>query len=122
MKLAVSAKGQNLDAQVDPRFGRCTYFTIVDPDTMAFESIGNNGSMASGGAGIAAAQQIVDKAADAVLTGNCGPNAFNVLNAAGIKVYTGAMDGTVQDAVNGYKEGKYGTISGPDASAHSGMG
>ena len=59
MKLAVSAMGSNLEAQIDPRFGRCRYFVIVDPDTMEFETINNSGASSGGGAGIAAAQQIL---------------------------------------------------------------
>ena len=110
-----------LTAQVDPRFGRCQHFIIIDPDTMEFESITNSGASSGGGAGIAAAQQIVGVGVQAVLTGNCGPNAFDVLEAAGIKVMTGVA-GTVQDAVEGYKSGKYQAISQANVGAHSGMG
>jgi len=89
MKIAVSSTGTNLNAQVDPRFGRCRYFIVVDPDTMEFEAVENSGAMSGGGAGIATGQLVAGKGASAVLTGNCGPNAFNVLEAAGIKVMTG---------------------------------
>ena len=50
MKIAVSAMGQSLDSQVDPRFGRCQNFIIVDTDTMDFEAISNESSAAAGGA------------------------------------------------------------------------
>ena len=120
MKIAVSATATNLSAQVDPRFGRCQYFVIVDPDSMEFEGIENSSASAGGGAGIAAAQQIVGKEVEAVLTGNCGPNAFSVLETAGIKVMTG-VSGTVQEAVEGYKAGKYNAISQANVSPHSGM-
>jgi len=90
MKIAVSATKPSLDADVDPRFGRCQYFVIVDLDTMEFESVENSSAQASGGAGISTGQMIVDKGVEAVLTGNCGPNAYQVLSAAGIKVVTGA--------------------------------
>ena len=106
MKIAVSASGSSLDAEVDPRFGRCQYFIIIDPDTMEFEAVNNSGAMAGGGAGISTAQTIAGKGVDAILTGNCGPNAFQVLSAAGIKVATG-VSGKVQDAVRDYKAGKY---------------
>ena len=96
MKIAVSATGAGLDAQVDPRFGRCQYFVIVDPETMQFETVENSGTTASGGAGIATAQMIAGKGVEAVLTGNCGPNAYQVLSAAGIKVITG-VTGKVQE-------------------------
>jgi len=58
MKIGISSTGEDLNAQVDPRFGRCQYFLIVDTDTMNFESIPNESAMASGGAGIQAAQTI----------------------------------------------------------------
>ena len=85
MKIAISATGSTLDAEVDPRFGRCQYFIIADPQTMEFEVVDNSSAMAAGGAGISAAQMIADKGVEAVLTGNCGPNAYQVLSAAGIR-------------------------------------
>jgi len=120
MKIAVSTMGQNLDAQVDPRFGRCQNFIIVDTDNMEFEAISNDSAAASGGAGIAAAQMIASKGVEAILTDNCGPNAFGVLNSAGIKVVTGAT-GTVKEAIESFKAGKFQTSSQPSADAHSGM-
>lgn len=121
MKIAVSATGPSLDAQVDPRFGRCQYFIIVDLDTTEFESIENSSAMASGGAGIAAAQMIAGKGVEAILTGNCGPNAYQVLSPAGIKVITG-VSGMVRDAVQDYKEGKLQASSQPNVDTHAGMG
>ena len=58
MKIAISANGPTLDAEVDPRFGRCAYFIIADPDTMEFEAVDNASAMAAGGAGISAAQMV----------------------------------------------------------------
>ena len=121
MKIAVSATGLDLDAQVDPRFGRCQCFIIIDPDTMQFESIENSNAIASGGAGISAAQVIVSKGVEAVLTGNCGPNAYQVLSPAGIKVITG-VSGKVRDAAQSYKPGKLQAISQPNVPGHFGMG
>jgi len=121
MKIAISAAGPSLEAEVDPRFGRCQYFIIADPETMDFEVMDNSSAMAAGGAGIAAAQTIAGKGVQVVLTGNCGPNAFSVLEAAGIKVMTG-VSGTVQEVVEGYKAGKYNAISKANVSPHSGMG
>ena len=121
MKIAVSATGPSLDAEVDPRFGRCQYFIIVDPDTMKFEVIENSSAMAPGGAGISTAQLIASKGVEAVLTGNCGPNAFRVLSADGIKVVTGAV-GRVQDAIQDYKSGRLQSSSQPNVSGHFGMG
>jgi len=121
MKIAISAMGTTLDAEIDPRFGRCQYFIIVDPDTIQFESLDNSGAMAGGGAGISTAQVIAGKGVEAVLTGNCGPNAYQVLSAAGIKVITDVA-GKVQDAIEGYKLGKFKASSQPNVAGHFGMG
>lgn len=121
MKIAVSANGFSLEADVDPRFGRCQHFIIIDPDTMEFEAINNDGVIAEGGAGISSAQTITSKGVQAVLTGNCGPNAFEVLSAAGIKVATG-VSGKVREAVRDYQAGKYQACSQPNVPGHFGMG
>lgn len=121
MKIAISATGPDLDAEVDPRFGRCQYFVIVEPDTMQFESVENSSAMASGGAGISAAQIITGKGVEAVLTGNCGPNAYQVLSPAGIKVITG-VSGKVRDAVQSYKSGNLEGSTRPNVPGHFGMG
>ena len=121
MKIAVSASGASLDADIDPRFGRCQYFIIVDPDTMEFEAVSNGGAMAGGGAGISTAQTIAGKGVQAVLTGNCGPNAFEVLSAAGITVATG-VTGKVRDAVRDFQAGKWQVDSRPSVPGHFGMG
>ena len=105
MKIAVSASEPGLEADIDQRFGRCRYFTIVDTDTLEYEMVENGGAVSSGGAGTSAGQILSGKNVKAVLTGNCGPNAFSVLNAAGIEVYTG-VSGNVKDAVERYKNGE----------------
>ncbi|MDD5510064.1 MAG: NifB/NifX family molybdenum-iron cluster-binding protein [Dehalococcoidales bacterium] len=120
MKIAISATAPNLDAEVEPRFGRCPYFIIVDPDTMQFEAVENSSAMASGGAGIASGQMIAGKGVSAVLTGNCGPNAYQVLSAAGITIITG-VSGKVRDAVSAYKAGQLQNTSQPTVAAHFGM-
>lgn len=121
MKIAVSVAGQNIEDQVDPRFGRCQAFLVVDSDTMDFEPVANTAATSGGGAGIAAAQMIVDKGAEVVLTGNCGPNAFSVLEKASIQVITG-VTGTVREAVDNYKAGKYQPSGQANVDAHSGSG
>jgi len=121
MKIGISATEPSLDAEIDPRFGRCRYFIIVDPETMQFEAVENSSAMASGGAGISAAQMIAGKGVQAVLTGNCGPNAYQVLSAAGIQVITG-VSGKVRDAVQSYKSSQFQTTSQPNVAAHFGLG
>jgi len=120
MKIAITSTGDNLDSQMDPRFGRCQYFVIVDPDTMDFEAMQNESAMASGGAGIQAAQTIVNVGINAVISGNVGPNAFEVLSAAGIETMTGAS-GTVRNALELYKSGSLQSAASATVSSHAGM-
>jgi predicted Fe-Mo cluster-binding NifX family protein len=121
MKICVSATGNSLDAQVDPRFGRCSYFLVVDPETMQFEAISNEALGAMGGAGIQAAQAIANTGAEVLITGNVGPNAFQALSAAGIKIVTG-ISGTVREAVEKYKKGEFEASNAPTVEGHFGMG
>jgi predicted Fe-Mo cluster-binding NifX family protein len=121
MRIVISATGTILDVPVDPRFGRCQYFISVDPDTLEYEVMENPGVTAGGGAGVATAQAIAAKGTEAVLTGSCGPNAYQVLAAAGIKVITG-VTGKVKDVIQNYKAGKYQTSTQPNVPSHFGMG
>jgi predicted Fe-Mo cluster-binding NifX family protein len=106
MKLAVSTTGRDLEAQLDPRFGRCSYFLIIDPDTMEFEVFDNGSATLGSGAGIQAAQFVAAKGAGAVITGHCGPKAMEVLTAAGIQVFAG-QNGSIRDVVGAYKNGDF---------------
>lgn len=121
MKVAVSATRPSLDAEVDPRFGRCQCFIIVDPETMELETLENPGGAAGGGAGISTAQAIVGRGIEALLTGNCGPNAYQVLSAAGIKVVTG-VSGGVRQAIEDYRSGGLRVSSQPNVPGHFGTG
>lgn len=116
MRIAVTATGPDLDSQVDPRFGRCQYLVIVDSETMQFEALLISGTVAQG-AGIATGQLVANKDIKALLTGNCGPNAHQVLSAANIEVITG-VSGSVRDAVNKYKSGQLKLTLEPDVPAH----
>jgi predicted Fe-Mo cluster-binding NifX family protein len=109
MKIAVSATAGSLDAIVDPRFGRCAYFVIVEVegnDIKNFEAIQNPAATAIGGAGIQAAQLIVDKGAEVLISGNMGPNAFSILSETGIKIVTGVAGISVKEAVQRYLKGE----------------
>ena len=107
MKIAVTSKGTDLDAQVDPRFGRAAYIIVVDTETLAFEAIDNaENKNAFKGAGIQAAAGICDKGAQVLLTGFCGPNAFKALDAAEIKVANDAT-GTIREAIEQFKAEKF---------------
>lgn len=105
MKVGVSATGGSLDAQVEPRFGRCPYFLVVDPETMKFEVFHNPGSEAASGAGTQTVLAFQQRGAAVVLTGQVGPKAEQALQAAGLKVVTG-VTGKVRDAVQALKDGK----------------
>ena len=121
MKIAVTSSGRDLDSQIDPRFGRCAYFVIVDTDDMSFEAFDNESIALGGGAGIQAARFVASRGAEVVLTGNCGPNAQRTLSAAGVKLYTG-VTGTLSEAVELYKAGKLTESSEANVQAHFGMG
>ncbi|HEY79241.1 MAG TPA: DUF5320 family protein [Dehalococcoidia bacterium] len=121
MKIAISATGPTLDAEVDPRFGRCQYFIIADPETKEFEAMDNSSATAVGGAGISVAQAIAGKGVQAVLTGNCGPNAYQVLSSTGIQLITG-VSGKVKDAIEGYQSGKFKAGAQANVPDHFGMG
>jgi predicted Fe-Mo cluster-binding NifX family protein len=121
MKICITSVSDNLDAQIDPRFGRCSYFVIGDSDTMEFTVISNESINAAHGAGIQAAQTVANMGVKAVITGNVGPNAFNVLSAAGIKIVTGAS-GSVREVVEKYKNGQLKETGNPTVSGHFGMG
>jgi len=120
MKICVTATAGDLNVQVDPRFGRCQYFVFVDSDTMTFEAMPNEAIAAPGGAGIQAAQTVVNKGANMLISGNIGPNAFQVLSTAGVKVATG-VNGTVKEAVEMYKNGGLSETGTSTVAAHAGM-
>lgn len=106
MKVAISCVSENLDASVDPRFGRARGFLIVDTDTEAFEWLTNSQNLqAAQGAGVQAAQNVIGTRVEALISGNVGPKAFRVLQEAGIRVYTGAS-GTVREALEALQENK----------------
>jgi len=113
MKIAVSASGDSLDSMVDMRFGRCPYFIIVETEgtgkrgeIKSSETVENTGIQAMRGAGITAAQIVANKGVKVVITGNMGPNAFNVLSQSGIKIFTGVYGVTVKAAVQSYLKGE----------------
>ena len=120
MKIAITASGVNLNASVDPRFGRCAYFLIVETEDMSFEALANTSGELGGGAGIQSAKRMAEQQVHAVLTGSCGPNAHQTLSAAGIAVMTG-VSGTVQEAVARYIAGDLAAASGPTVESHAGM-
>ena len=121
MKIVITSNGEDLNSEVDPRFGRAACFLLGDPEVMDFSVIENKNIDAAGGAGINSAKLVIDAGAEAVLTGNCGPNAERTLRAAGVKLYTGAT-GTVAEAIELFKNGKLIEAEGPNVESHFGTG
>ena len=118
MKVAVSAEGTTLDSPVDQRFARARYFIIYDTDSEESELLDNNDvAEAVHGAGVVASRTMADKGVEVVITGHCGPNAFRGLNAAGIKVASGAT-GTVRETLERFKSGDLKPSSNPDVQGH----
>jgi predicted Fe-Mo cluster-binding NifX family protein len=118
MRVAVTAKGCALDAEVDQRLGRARHFVIIDTEKDGFETVDNEQNLnAIQGAGIQAAQNIASKSVEAVVTGHCGPKAFRTLQAATIKVFVGAS-GTVKEAFEKYQRGELQQADAADVDAH----
>jgi len=118
MKIAITASGNALDCEVDPRFGRAGFFIVYDTDNDSYTVIDNNQNLnAPQGAGVQAGQIIVNSGAAALLTGNCGPKAYSLLSTAGIKVYLGAK-GTVEDTIAAFKAGRLSPADSPNTQGH----
>jgi len=121
MKIVVTASGASLDAPASPVFGRCPAYVFVDTETLAVEAQPNPAINAGGGAGIQAAQYVIEQGAQAVLTGNVGPNAFDVFQAAGVPVYL-IGEGTVRQAVEDFRAGRLQPVENANVAAHAGVG
>lgn len=117
MRIAVTVNESSLDADIDPRFGRCPYFLIVETDDLAFEAEENPNVSLGSGAGIQCAQRMAEKGVEVVLTGNCGPNAHQALSAAGIEVVAGCS-GAVRRVIEQFKEGQRSPAGEPNAIGH----
>ncbi len=120
MKVCISSKGNSLESIMDPRFGRAAYFIIADTETMENEAVENSAAASGGGAGVTSGQFMVDKEVTAVITGNVGPNAMNVLKAADIEVYRG-VDISVKENIEKFKKGLLEQIS-KTVPSHYGLG
>ncbi|MDY7077847.1 MAG: NifB/NifX family molybdenum-iron cluster-binding protein [Chloroflexota bacterium] len=120
MKIVVTSNGASLDAPASPVFGRCPTYIFVDTETIEFEAVENPAVAAAGGAGIQAAQFVIEHGAQAVVTGNVGPNASGVFQAANVPVYL-FSGGTVQQAVDACKADRLSVIGGATVPEHAGM-
>ena len=115
MKVAISAYGGDLDAQIDPRFGRAMYLIIADTDKHEITDVVDNtdAQNAAQGAGIKAATKVARAGVEAVITGKVGPKAQAVLEKAGIRIIL-RPGGTVRKILEG--------VSGQDLSNISDAG
>jgi predicted Fe-Mo cluster-binding NifX family protein len=114
MKICITADGESLESNVDPRFGRCKCFIFYDTKTDKFEAVSNTNSTGMGGVGIQSASMMAERGIEIVLTGNLGPNASSVIQQAGIKTITG-VNGKIKDAVEGLKKGILQASNSPNA-------
>ncbi|OPJ57673.1 NifB/NifX family molybdenum-iron cluster-binding protein [Clostridium oryzae] len=114
MKIAISAAGKDIESLLDTRFGRCEYFQIHDTVSGNINVIENRGKTSSGGAGIAASNQLISENVDVVITGNLGPNAFELIEKAEIKAYKSESI-AIKLVLDKYKNGELEEIkiSGP---------
>jgi len=118
VKVAFSTSGSTAAAPLDSRFGRAASFLVYDLDAETFEIADNRqGQSAAQGAGIQAAETVVRTGARSVVTGHCGPKAFRVLSAAGVKVYTTDAP-TVAAALERYRAGQLTEITSASVEGH----
>lgn len=118
MKLAITSSGKDLDSQMDLRFGRAKGFIIYETDNDTFEFIDNVQNLeAAQGAGIQAAQNVVNKNAEAVISGHCGPKAFKVLSTSGVKIYTAEED-KISEVIEKFKKGELKESTSADVEGH----
>lgn len=102
MKLAISATGDNLNVNVDRQFGRCTWLLFIDTESLEYEVVENKSANAASGAGTACAQLVLEREVDAVISGQIGPNAYEVLKKAGVKIFIVQKDISVKGAIDKY--------------------
>lgn len=119
MKILVSSIGKDEKSIMDRRFGRCKYFVIFDSESNKYNFIENDGSKAGGGAGIAAANQVIELGIKTIITGNLGPNAYELILKDGIKAYT-SEEVSVEECIKNYFDNSLKEISIPGIS-HQGM-
>lgn len=112
-KIGITAVSSDLNSLVDSRFGRCSYFLIVDEEGKLLDVISNQGQQARRGAGIAAAQDLVDSGVKVVISGNIGPSAYSVLDSSGIKIFQVDYGITADKALEKYKKGELEKVENP---------
>jgi predicted Fe-Mo cluster-binding NifX family protein len=119
--VAISANGKDIDADVEPRFGRARFFILVDPITQQWEPFDNLANLSSlQSVGVLTAKNLTrNQAVQTVVTGNCGPKAFEELKGAGVKVFLNAQ-GTVRQALHKLRLGELEEAPGPNVPVFGG--
>jgi predicted Fe-Mo cluster-binding NifX family protein len=122
MKIILTATSPTINSNIDMRFGRGAHLIVVDPDTLEWQAYPNPGGGASGGAGTLAAQFVANQHAEAVISGDFGPNAYSALQAAGIAMYLFGASTTVKEAIEHFKGGQLERVGAPTGQGHPSRG
>ncbi|MEA2097878.1 MAG: NifB/NifX family molybdenum-iron cluster-binding protein [Patescibacteria group bacterium] len=107
MKIAVSSTDKNIESDISDVFGRCPYFIIAeikDGKIEKTETIKNKSIDQNSGAGVSTVQLIAENNVNAIITGNVGPKALDVLNQFNIEIYFG--EGIIKDALQAFIDKK----------------
>lgn len=121
MKIAIPVNGKTLEEGVCPSFGRAPYFLIHDRDSKENNFVENTAAASQGGAGIKAAQFVVDNKADILLTPRCGQNAAEVLIAGGVKLYK-TINESIEDNIKAFNDGELEILEDLHAGFHGHRG
>jgi predicted Fe-Mo cluster-binding NifX family protein len=113
MNIILTTVLPKIESEVDPRFGRCAYFLIVNTETLEWQAHSNPAGRSTGGAGIRAAQFVSEQKVDAVLSGDFGPNAYTALEQAGVSMYVYGDCQTALEAIKVFNDGDLKQIGGP---------
>ncbi len=105
MKIAIPVNAKDIKSSVCDSFGRTPYFLIYNTETNEETSVDNSAAASTGGAGIKAAQIIIDNQVNALLTPRLGTNAADVLKSANISIYK-AISGSAKDNLDAFVAGK----------------
>ena len=122
MKIAISSTGNNLESELDARFGRCNYFLIVEIENNKikdFKAIENTAKDQMGGAGIVAGEIVAKQKVDAIITANLGPRAFSVFEQFKIKIYQGK--GNIRNVIQDFLDKKLKELTNATGPQHVGL-
>jgi predicted Fe-Mo cluster-binding NifX family protein len=112
-KIALTVAAPDLDAELDPRFGRAAFLLLIDMETLAWEGLANPAREARGGAGVQTAQFLAEHEADAVVSGDFGPKAQQALQTAGIEMYVYESCETAREALQRFRAGELPAVDSP---------